>query len=510
MEMEMESSPSRPLELFFIPFFSPGHMIPLCEMARLFAVAGHRVTVITTPSNAALIHKTTTTTISSGGDISVHAIPFPAKEVGLPSGLENFFDAKDFNTATRLHAGMTLLSRDMEKFIAARRPDCVVSDMFHPWTAAASGRLRIPRLVFHATCIFAMCLKDAVRSPDSPHLRVDSDYEPFVITGLPDPITMTRSQLPDYVRTPNGYTQMMEEWREAEMKSYGVLVNNFYELDSAYTEHYKKIMGHKIFHVGPTAMIHQNNGEKVERGQKTVVGEHECLSFLDSKKPNSVLYICFGSACIFPNDQLMEIACGVEASTHQFIWVVFGKDNEESAEEKEEWLPKGFEERTKERGMIVKGWAPQVLILDHPSIGGFLTHCGWNSVIEGVSAGVPMATWPLYAEHFYNEKLVTQVLGIGVEVGKMDWNLWVDAGKEVVKRENVERAVRKLMDSGDPAAGTRRQKAKELGEKARRAVQEGGSSHRDLTLLIEELKQLRDEREKLLGAAEALSYSAPT
>ncbi|GFZ07056.1 UDP-glucosyltransferase 73B2 [Actinidia rufa] len=432
MEMEMESSASRPLELFFIPFLSPGHMIPLCEMARrLFAVAGHRVTIITTPSNAALLHKTTTP--SAGGDISVHAIPFPAKEVGLPSGLENFFDAKDFNTATRLHAGMTLLSRDMDKFIAARRPDCVVSDMFHPWTAAASARLRIPRLVFHATCIFAMCLKDAVRSTDSPHLRVDSDYEP--------------SQLPDYVRTPNGYTQMMEEWREAEMKSYGVLVNNFYELDSAYTEHYKKIMGHKIFHVGPAAMIHQNNGDK-GRGE----GKRRWW--------------------------LMEIACGVEASTHQFIWVVFGKDNEESAQEKEEWLPKGFEERTKERGMIVKGWAPQVLILDHPSIGGFFDSLWcWGSVWK----------W-----------------------GKWIGTLWVDAGKEVVKRENVERAVRKLMDSGDPAAGTRRQKAKELGEKARRAVQEGGSSHRDLTLLIEELKQLRDEREKLLGAAEALSYSAPT
>ncbi|GFY97345.1 hypothetical protein Acr_11g0016510 [Actinidia rufa] len=328
--MEMESSASRPLEIFVIPFLSPGHMFPLCEMASLFTARGHRVTIITTPSNAAHLHKAT----PRGGDFSFHAIPFPAKEVGLPEGLENFFDAKDLDTASKLHTGMVLLRREMEEFIAARRPDCVVSDMFHPWTADTAARLRIPRLVFHTACMFALCLKEAVRSPDSPHLRVKSDYEPFVFPGLPDPITMTRSQLPDYVRTPNGYTQMMEEWREAELKSYGVL--------------------------------------------------------------------------------------------------------------------------------------------------------------------------------FYNEKLVTQVLGIGVEVGKMDWNLWVDAGKEVVKRENVERAIRKLMDSGDLAAETRRQKAKELGEKARRAVEEGGSSHRNLTLLIEELKQLREEREKLLGSPEALSYTAPT
>ncbi|KAA8521163.1 hypothetical protein F0562_011832 [Nyssa sinensis] len=345
--------------------------------------------------------------------------------------------------------------------------------MFHPWTPDVAVRLDIPRLVFQGVCMFAQSLKDAVRRPDSPHLKVQSDYDPFVIPGLPDPITMTRSQLPDYVRTQNGYTQLMEQWREAELKSYGVLVNNFYELDSAYTEHYKKVMGHKIFHIGPAALIHRNAGDKVERGHRTVVGEQECLSWLSSKKPNSVLYVCFGSGCRFPDEQLMEIACGLEASGHQFIWVVLGKDDDEEEEEREKWLPEGFDEKINGRGMMVKGWAPQVLILDHPSIGGFLTHCGWNSVIEGVSAGVPMITWPLYAETFYNEKLVTQVLGIGMEVGVEDWNLWVDAGKKVIRRESIEKCVRRLMDDGDEGVVLMRQKAKELGEKARRAVEEG-------------------------------------
>ncbi|KAL7182970.1 hypothetical protein ACSBR1_041624 [Camellia fascicularis] len=492
----MESA-SRPLSLslYFLPFLAPGHMIPLFEMSRLFAARGHRVTIITTPANAQLLHTTISKDSSSGHHISAHTFPFPSKQVGLPDGLENLFNVYDIDTATKIHTGMHLLREKIEQFITANPPDCIFSDMFHPWTADLAIKLRIPRIVFHATCIFAMSLKDSMRKPDSPHLSVQSEDEPFLIPGLPHPITMTKSELPDYVRTANGYTQLMEQFREAELKSYGVLVNNFYELDSDYCEHYKKIMGHKVFHVGPAALIHRNAAEQADRVHKAVVGEHECLSFLNSKKPNSVLYVCFGSACIFPNDQLMELASGIEASGHQFIWVVFGKEENEEEEEKNKWLPKGFEERTKGKGMIIRGWAPQVLILDHPSVGGFLTHCGWNSVIEGVSAGLPFITWPLYAEHFYNEKLVTQVLGVGVEVGKKDWNLWIDAGKNLVRTQDIEAAVRRVMDGGD-AAVMMREKAKMLGEMAQKAVKEGGSSHRNLTVLIKELDQLRDQRAK--------------
>lgn len=130
-----------------------------------------------------------------------------------------------------------------------------------------------------------------------------------------------------------------------------------------------------------------------------------------------------------------------------------------------------------------------MLILEHQAIGAFVTHCGWNSILEGVSSGVPMITWPVSAEQFYNEKLVTDILRTGVAVGSKQWASFVDVKKEAsVKREAIEKAVTLVM-VGD-AAEEMRSRARTLGEMAKRAVEESGSSFSDLTALIEELRSL--------------------
>lgn len=162
----------------------------------------------------------------------------------------------------------------------------------------------------------------------------------------------------------------MEEWREAEINSYGVLVNNFEEVELDYIDHYKRIMGHTVWPIGPAPLILKNEEEKFNRSHDTAAGAAECLSWLDSKECDSVLYICFGSACRFPDDQLLELACALEASGHRFVWVVFGKEEEEEEEERVKWMPEGFEERMKkeDKGMIVRGWAPQVCWLSSKSL----------------------------------------------------------------------------------------------------------------------------------------------
>ncbi|XWS54772.1 hypothetical protein CRYUN_Cryun10bG0118000 [Craigia yunnanensis] len=298
-----------------------------------------------------------------------------------------------------------------------------------------------------------------------PHKKVRSDFEPFVVPNLPGDIELTKKQLPDYMKQDIkiDFTKMVKEAKESELKSYGIVVNSFYEHEDTYADYYRNVLGRKAWHIGPVLLCNRATEDKAERGKKSVIDEHECLKWLDSKKANSIVYLCFGSMANFTSAQLREIAMALEASEQQFIWIVRKQKNNE---EEEDWLPEGFEKRMEGSGLIIKGWAPQVLILDHEAIGGLVTHCGWNSTLESVSAGVLMVTWPLFAEQFYNEKLVTEVLKITVPVGVQQW---VRTIRDFVKREAIEKAVKEIM-KGDKAEKIRK-RANELVKAARRAVE---------------------------------------
>ncbi|KAJ4780332.1 Glycosyltransferase [Rhynchospora pubera] len=157
----------------------------------------------------------------------------------------------------------------------------------------------------------------------------------------------------------------------------------------------------------------------------------------------------------------------------------------------EQWLiEENFEERVKDRGLIIRGWAPQVMILSHNAIGGFMTHCGWNSTIEGICSGVPMLTWPHFAEQFLNEVLVVDILKIGIRIGVMSSVTWGSEKTDEVKikRNEVEKKVLELLTEGGGGL-ERRLKASELGKMAKMAMEEGGSSYNNIELLIHEIKE---------------------
>ena len=108
---------------------------------------------------------------------------------------------------------------------------------------------------------------------------------------------------------------------ESELRSYGVVVNNFYELEPAYAEHYKKVIGRKAWHIGLVSLCNKEVEDKAKRGKEASIDEHECLKWLATRKPNSVVYVCFGSIANFSDSQLMKIAMGLKASGQQFIWL---------------------------------------------------------------------------------------------------------------------------------------------------------------------------------------------
>ncbi|KAJ7976879.1 Glycosyltransferase [Quillaja saponaria] len=270
----------------------------------------------------------------------------------------------------------------------------------------------------------------------------------------------------------------------ADVNSYGVIVNSFEELEEAYVKDYKKVR--KVWCIGPVSLCNKSESDKAERGKKASIDEHQCLEWLNLQQENSVVYACLGSQSNLLPSKLIELALGLEASNRPFIWVIRG--GKSTLEELQKWITRnGFEEKIKGRGLLIRGWAPQVLILSHPSIGGFLTHCGWNSILEGISAGVPLITWPVFADQFFNAKHVTQVLKIGVRIWE-DEPGWGQEEKIVVKKEDIKSAIEKVIDEGEESEA-RRKRVRQLGDMANHAVEEGGSSHVNLSLFIQDIMQ---------------------
>ncbi|XP_050366975.1 UDP-glucose flavonoid 3-O-glucosyltransferase 7-like [Argentina anserina] len=483
--MATETKSCQQLHVMFLPFMALGHSIPLNDIAKLFSSHGVRCTIVTTPLNAPLFSKAT-----QGGEIELVIIKFPSAEAGLPQDCESPELIATQDMLGNFMKATYLFEPQLEKVLDEHRPHCLVADAFFTRATDIAAKFQIPRLYFHGTGFFASCASLSVMMYQ-PQTKL-CDSESCVIPNLPGEIRMARSQLP-YFPNEDGESEflmkMIEASREAEERSYGVIVNSFYELEPAYADHYRKVFGRKAWHIGPVSKCNKAVEEKGERGstRSSTVEKHECFKWLDSKKPHSVVYVSFGSMIRFAECQLLEIALGLEASGQDFIWVV---KNEKK--EVEEWLPEGFEKRMEGKGMLIRDWAPQVLILEHEAIGAFVTHCGWNSILEGVSAGVPMITWPLFGEQFYNEKLVTEILRIGIPVSSTKWVssfLDVNVEKEAsVRRDAIEEAVTRIM-VGDEVVNMRR-RVEKLGEKAMMAIEDGGSSSSDLISLVEELKHL--------------------
>lgn len=493
----MGSELERKVEIFFLPaIMARGHMIPMVDTARLFATLGASVTIITTIANATLFQtKVDRDCTLKGRHIRFKTFKLLTEEVGLPDGIENNLTLCTMDMQMKLAAAIFKLREPIEKFIEESRPDCIISDMFFTWTADVGQRLGIPRILYQVTGLFPICCEEILRR-HAPHEKVDSDTTPFPMPGLPDPynnIQFTRLQIPESFKVQTGWGQYLELVQKAEEKSYGVMFNTFYDLESDYAEYYKNDVGRKIWLVGPVYLFNNNEEDKAERGEKNSLDGNVVMKWLNSKPAKSVIYVSFGSHVRMSPEQFQELAYGLESSGHNFLWVARDESQYEGGQEegkkKVSIFPDGFEERVEKsgKGFIVKSWAPQLLILEHPSVGGFLTHCGWNSTVEGIGAGLPVATWPLGAEQFFIESLLCNMLRTGIRVGNEEWMFSLWDPKVTVGREKVEAAVKRLMAGGDEIEEMRK-RAKALGEKAKKALEEGGSSHRDAVSLINELK----------------------
>ncbi|KAK4277692.1 hypothetical protein QN277_015649 [Acacia crassicarpa] len=261
-------------------------------------------------------------------------------------------------------------------------------------------------------------------------------------------------------------------------KANAIIVNTFEELEPYAVRSFSK-SDIAVYPVGPILSVGEN---------KTDPLGSEVMKWLDDQPDSSVLFLCFGSKAYFEDEkQVREIALALEASGVHFVWSLRkpapkGLMNSPSDySDLRQVLPEGFLERTCEMGRVI-GWAPQAEILAHKAVGGFVSHCGWNSILESIYNGVPIATWPLIAEQHLNAFMLVREFKLGVEIS-------LDYGREVgrlVSAERIEKGIREVMEKESEV----RKKVKYTSQLSRRALMEGGSSYSHLGRLFRDLLNL--------------------
>lgn len=480
------ASKSQQLHIILIPFLAQSHIIPILDFAKILSQRDLIITIVTTPLNSSSIQSVIDqATISSHVKIYLATVPFPSLQVGLPQGCENMDTLPSPDMFPQLFDGCEMLQEPVQKILSEfqPRPSAIISSNSLPWTGKVAFNLGIPRYVFQTISCFSLLLSHNVGLMNVGQ-TVTSDTESFEVQNMPDKIVITKSQMPRIGIQKGGVDirKVIQQMTEAERLTRGMVVNSFEDMELKYVEAFKN-MGKKIWCIGPVSLCNQDLSDKLERGgKKGSIDENVCLKWLDTMAPRSVIYACFGSIGRIPSAQIIETGLGLEASNRPFIWIIRIKD---VSNQVEKWLEdEKFEDRVKGRGLVVRGWAPQVVILSHPSVGGFITHCGWNSTLEAICAGVPMITWPMFAEQFYNEKLVVNVLKIGVRVGveiamRMELE---DENKVFVSRVQLKEVIEHLMDDEE-----RIKRATVLSKLALKATNDGGSSFMNIIALIQDI-----------------------
>lgn len=483
------------LHFVLIPLMAQGHMIPMFDIARILGECRIITTIYTTPLNASRFRAATSRTRELGLPIRLVEVPFRFKEVGLPDGCENLDTLPSPDLLRKFHCALEKMQEPVEAHLRENGPppSCIISDRAMFWTMDIARKFRIPRFLFNGMSCFSQLATHNVEQ----HFRSTPDYylnlghrDPFVAPGMPKSFKLNKSQLPATFRAHPNLDDFRAKVREAEKAAQGLIINSFDELEDECGRLYENAISQKIWCIGPVSLCNKNKLDRLDRGNKASDEVKRCTEWLDTKKPRTVIYACLGSLCRLVPAQLIELGKGLEASNRPFIWVI-KTGGDEGTLELEKWLrDQMFEERTRGRGFLIRGWAPQLAILSHSSVGAFLTHCGWNSTLEGLCSGLPMITWPLFCEQFVNEAMVVDVLRVGVRVGI---EMAVKFGEEakvgvLVKDREVQRAIEEVMSSGEEGE-QRRKRAVECAEKGRKAVEVGGSSHSSLSHLIQYVVQ---------------------
>ncbi|KAF2293807.1 hypothetical protein GH714_004956 [Hevea brasiliensis] len=419
-------------QLVFIPAPARGHLVSALEASKLLLTRCHQlsitVLILSHSSISSKVHNYVESRRASSSTIS-NRLQF----IDLPEDETESFSFSSFVERQKLHVKEAVLKITQSE-----------SSVDSPQLAAFLGFMLYVQKIHDEEKFDPTEFKDS-----NSELPVPSLVSPFPARVMPSAM-LSKVWLPPLLYNAR---------RFGEAK--GIIVNTFLELESHAIEYFKMP---PVYPIGPILDVASD-------GRST---HQEIMQWLDDHPPSSVVFLCFGSMGSFGEDQVKEIAYALEHSGHRFLWSLRQTPSvgllpsPSDYEDPQQVLPEGFLDRMGGIGKVI-GWAPQVAVLAHPAIGGFVSHCGWNSILESIWFGVPIATWPMYAEQQFNAFQMVTELGLAVEI-KMDYRN--DSGI-IVNSDEIERGIRCLMEHDSE----KRKKVKEMSERSKMALIDGGSSY---------------------------------
>ncbi|WCJ25612.1 UDP-Glycosyltransferase superfamily protein [Euphorbia peplus] len=451
--------------ILVIAYPAQGHVLPMMELSQCLVKHGFKITFVNTEYNHDRVLNSLLEKDYIGEYINLVSIPDGMECMEERNNLGKLTDSLFNYVPGKLEE---LIRKINESEDDNEKVSCVIADENNGWALEVASKMNIRCAAFWPASAALLAFMFQVPNLIDDGI-VDNNGAPLkhqkiqMAPGMPSINTenlvwrcigdeITNRIIFDALQK-NSETVKLAEW---------IICNSAYDLEpGAFT------LAPKILPVGPL-LSNTRQGHSAGCFWKE---DTECLKWLDQHPPNSVIYVAFGSFTIFDKAQFQELALGLELTGKPFLWVVRpGITTEANV------YPEGFEDRVANQGIMVE-WAPQQKVLSHPSVGCFMSHCGWNSTMEGVANGVPFLCWPYFADQFVDETYICDVWKVGLNFERDEFG--------IVRREEIKSKVEKVL-SDEKMRG----RVEELKEIAMISVGEYGHSNKIFSNFIQWLNDI--------------------
>ncbi|KAF6161074.1 hypothetical protein GIB67_007715 [Kingdonia uniflora] len=446
----------------------------MLKLAELLCLAGLHITFLNTEQHQQRLVKFT--------DASSRFSKFPSfRFETIGDGISNDKCREDDKLKSTFMAIDTVIKPALRELLILSRQraeewppvTCIIADGLMSFSIDVAKEFGIPNISFRtvsAACFWAyLCIPKLIEGDELPFKDDDLDKQITCVLGMEG--FLRRRDLPSFLRAKeltDPWLQIVDSQSSKSMQASAFILNSIEELENPMPSHIGTLACAKVYTIGPLSALLSSKKNSTSSTSLRAV-DRSCLTWLDSQQLKSVLYVSFGSIAVVTAKQLLEFWYGIVNSGKPFLWVI-----RPDSIIGERQIPEELMLATKERGCLVD-WSPQEEVLAHSSIGGFLTHSGWNSTLEAITAGVPMLCWPCFADQQINSRYVDAVWKIGLDM------------KDMCDRSIIERMVRDLMQD-------RKDEFKKSSEKisnmVRSCVEEGGSSFQNFERLVEDISSM--------------------